>query len=95
MKSTLKAPGTKCLKLRYDQMLFHFCFNFAFIFNLRRYITALVAFQAGIASGVGTVQITVVPGALYAAASTASNDIVRGRGLYSSTSQLTLSRFCH
>ena len=40
--------------------------------------TALVGFQAGIASGVGTVQITVVPGALFAAASTASNDIVRG-----------------
>jgi len=32
-KHTLKAPGTKRLKLKYDEMLSSFAFNF----NLRRY----------------------------------------------------------
>ena len=32
-KSTLKAPGTKRLKLKYDKLLSNFAFNF----NLRRY----------------------------------------------------------
>ena len=35
MKPTLKAPGTKLLKLKYDEPLS----IFAFKFNLRRYIT--------------------------------------------------------
>ena len=34
MKSKLKAPGTKCLKLKYDNLLS----SFAFKFNLRHYI---------------------------------------------------------
>ena len=33
IKPTLKAPGTKCLKLKYDKLLS----NFAFKFKLRRY----------------------------------------------------------
>ena len=33
MKSKLKAPGTKLLKLKYDNLLSNFAFNF----NLRRY----------------------------------------------------------
>jgi hypothetical protein len=36
MKPTLKAPGTKRLKLRYDHLLSIFAFNF----NVRRYTTA-------------------------------------------------------
>jgi hypothetical protein len=39
----LKASGTKRLKLNYDRLLsilLQFCFNFAFKFNLRRYIMA-------------------------------------------------------
>jgi hypothetical protein len=38
IKPTLKAPGTKCLKLNYDGLLS----SFAFKFNLRRYITESV-----------------------------------------------------
>jgi hypothetical protein len=38
MKPTLKAPGAKRLKLKYDDPLS----NFPFIFNLRRHIPALV-----------------------------------------------------
>ena len=37
MKPTLKAPGTKRLKLKYDVPQL----NFAFEFNLRRYIEAV------------------------------------------------------
>jgi len=37
VKPTLKAPGTKRLKLKYDEPPS----NFAFKFNLHRYITAL------------------------------------------------------
>jgi len=43
MKPTLKAPGTKRLKLKYVELLpilLKFCSNFAFKFNLRRYIVA-------------------------------------------------------
>ena len=36
MKPTLKAPGTKRLQVKYDE-LFQFCFNVAFNINLRRY----------------------------------------------------------
>jgi hypothetical protein len=36
MKPTLKAPGSQRLKLKYDETLSNFGFNF----NLRRYITA-------------------------------------------------------
>jgi hypothetical protein len=36
MKPALKAPGTKPLKLKYDELLSSFAFNF----NLRRYIKA-------------------------------------------------------
>ena len=36
MKPVLKAPGTMLLKLRYDEPLSNFAFNF----NLRRYISA-------------------------------------------------------
>ena len=39
IKSTLKAPGIKLLKLKYDEPLS----NFAFKFNLRRYIEELNA----------------------------------------------------
>ena len=35
IKPTLKAPGTKRLKLKYDKLLSSFAFNF----NLRRYYT--------------------------------------------------------
>ena len=45
MKPMLKAPGTKRLKLKYDQLLsilLQFCFNFAFSFNLRRYMKAVM-----------------------------------------------------
>jgi hypothetical protein len=38
---TLKAPATKRLKLRYDGLLSNFAFNF----NLRRYITEQVEHQ--------------------------------------------------
>ena len=37
IKPTLKPPGTKRLKLKYDESLF----DFAFEFNLRRYIKDL------------------------------------------------------
>jgi hypothetical protein len=37
IKQTLKAPGTKRLKLTHDELL-SICFNFALNFNLRRYI---------------------------------------------------------
>jgi len=39
-KPMLKAPGTKRLKLNYDNC-FQFCFNSAFKFNLRRYNKAV------------------------------------------------------
>jgi len=35
IKLSLKAPGTKCVKLKYDGLLS----SFAFTFNLRRYAT--------------------------------------------------------
>jgi hypothetical protein len=37
MNPTLKAPGTKRLKLKYDELVS----NFAFKFNLRRYTMGL------------------------------------------------------
>jgi len=37
MKLTLKAPGSKHLRLKYDQHGFQLCYNFAFKSNLRRY----------------------------------------------------------
>ena len=37
MKLTLKAPGAKRLKLKYDEPLSNFAFNF----NLRRYTVAI------------------------------------------------------
>ena len=37
MQPTLKAPGIKRLQLKYDILLFQFCFNFAFTFNSRHY----------------------------------------------------------
>jgi hypothetical protein len=45
IKPTLKAPGIKLLKLKYDKPLS----NFAFKFNLRRYNMAAraVTFEAG------------------------------------------------
>jgi len=39
IKPTLKAPGTKRLKLKYDELLS----NFAFDFNLRRYNEAITS----------------------------------------------------
>jgi len=45
MKPTLKAPGTSCLNLIYDEPLS----NFAFKLNLRRYS----AVPDGLGSGVG------------------------------------------
>jgi len=39
----LKAPVTKRLEVKYDDLpsiLLHFCFNFAFNFDLRRYTLA-------------------------------------------------------
>ena len=45
---TLKAPGTECLKLNYDNMLSNFGFNF----NLRRYNSAAVLVRA--ADGIAT-----------------------------------------
>ena len=38
MKLMLKAPGTKCLKLKYDELLLSFAFNF----NSCCYITAVM-----------------------------------------------------
>jgi hypothetical protein len=50
MKPTLKAPGTERLKLTYDLSLS----NFAFKFNLRRYITAAaLAIQSLLTLGKG------------------------------------------
>jgi hypothetical protein len=43
MKPTLKVPGTKRLKLKYDEPLS----KFAFTFNLRRYIAASAFSIAG------------------------------------------------
>jgi len=43
IKPTMKAPGTKRLKLENMTDCFQFCFNFAFEFNLRRYIKALLS----------------------------------------------------
>ena len=45
IKAILKAPGTKRLKLKYDELLL----NIAFKFNLRRYsaVGAAAALQAG------------------------------------------------
>jgi len=40
-KPTLKAPGTKRLKLKHDKLVS----SFAFIFNLRRYIKAQKGMQ--------------------------------------------------
>jgi hypothetical protein len=45
----LKAPGTKRLKLQCDDPLS----NFAFKFNLRRYITACFAYFSGSTTGMG------------------------------------------
>ena len=42
IKPTLKAPGTKRLKLKYDKVLS----SFAFKFNLRRYILVLYINEA-------------------------------------------------
>jgi hypothetical protein len=39
MKPRLKAPGTKCWKVKYDNLLS----NFAFTFNLRRYVMAALS----------------------------------------------------
>jgi hypothetical protein len=39
IKPTLKAPGTKRLKLNMSSC-FQFCYNFAFKYNLRRYTKA-------------------------------------------------------
>ena len=46
IKPTLKAPGTKRLKLKYVKLLsilLKFCLNFASNFNLRRYTKASTA----------------------------------------------------
>jgi len=42
MKPTLKAPGTKRLKLRHDELLTKIGFNF----NLRRYTTEMILSSA-------------------------------------------------
>ena len=42
IKPTLKAPGTKPLKLKYGKLVSNFAFNF----NLRRYIKALTQHPA-------------------------------------------------
>jgi len=48
MKSKLKAPGTGRLKLMYENLLS----NFAFKFNLRRYISALRFLTSSMGVGV-------------------------------------------
>jgi len=42
MKPTMRAPGTKLVKLEYDKLIS----NFAFKFNLRRYTTAVIRLRA-------------------------------------------------
>ena len=49
IKPTLKAPGTKRLKLKYDEVLS----NFAFRFHLRRYTTDGVLVHAFFMHGTG------------------------------------------
>jgi hypothetical protein len=73
IKPTLKAPGTKRLKLKFDILLS----NFAFKFNLRRYIKAKSGKLVG----------------MVAAGRVGAVAMIRGRGLHSSTRQLQLSRF--
>ena len=53
VKPTLKAPGIKRLKLRYDELLSNFASNF----NLRRYIPG--SDQAFFTSKVGRCRVTV------------------------------------
>jgi hypothetical protein len=46
IKPTLKAPGIKLSKLKYDKPLS----NFAFRFNLRRYFEAMPEFRLDVSS---------------------------------------------
>ena len=91
MKSVLKAPGIQLLKLKCDEPLSNFGFNF----NLRLYNTALLGGgvyllgeKATLASGAQALITNNF-------ASIDPDISTRGRGFHSSTSQLNLSRFCH
>ena len=108
IKPTLKAPGTKRLKLNFDEPLSNVAFNF----NLRRYIMALgtrclhhragaVAASMGKQShgddsddGAAGVDRTALLEDLYEAEARWQGAVrgLAGRGLHSSTSQLNLSR---
>ena len=51
IRPTLKAPGIKLLKLKYEMNRFQFCYNFAFNFNLHHYTKVRMAvFDTGVRS---------------------------------------------
>ena len=52
MKPTLKAPGTNCLKLEYDQLLSSCAFNC----NLRRYSVLLFSGDGGVGGDLDTLR---------------------------------------
>ena len=85
IKPTLKAPGIKRLKLKYDKPLA----NVAFKFNWSRYILGgawdEIAFDLLAIGGEGEEGEEGGGGGVR----------VSGRGLHSSTFQLNLSRVCH
>ena len=92
MKPRLKAPGAKQLKLKCDILLS----TSAFKFNVRRYSegTTLWAVRGGGAGVDNLHAVATVGRRLYtveAGTTCASCDVVAGRGLHSSTSQLNLS----
>jgi hypothetical protein len=66
IKPTLKTPGTKRLTLKYNRLLsilLQFCFNFAFKFNLRRYMKvereSATSERAAIAEGIAAAEAAV------------------------------------
>ena len=92
IKPTLKAPGTKRLKLKYDELLS----TFAFKFNLRRY-----NMDAGLSStpvptpsadGSGETGDN-APMDVDATPKPIPFNLLPGRGLHSSTVRLTVSAF--
>jgi len=82
IKPTLKAPGTKHLKLKYDEPLS----KFAFKFNLRRYAEARERLAAWMAHHLSCFDLT-WPWKSWIHVATKD----AGRGLHSSTVQLNLS----
>jgi len=100
IKPTLKARGTKRLKLRYDELLSSFAFNL----NLRRYDMAFQKycnmdqslFTRFVRLGTPYIELNAQGRARPELADLYSwRYRALGRGLHSSTSQLNLSRVCH